>query len=158
MHQVHFAVVATLALGVIGGAPLASSAAPSAEAAATSAPSAPAAAMMLPDCAGKPAARPSEIIFACADANFGVRKLSWTGWGEPFAAATGQAYLNDCMPNCAAGHMHTYPMIVVAKGSQKCPNGERAYETVTYAFVGRSPMPATDDSPPNYTYLCKPRT
>lgn len=142
------AVLVTLALtavGVVSPAALAS-ANPSAATVA-----------VLADCAGKPAVRPSEIVFACADANFGVRKLTWTGWGAPFAAAVGTAYLNDCTPNCAAGHMHSYPMVVIAKGAQRCPDGRRAYETVTYAFIGRSPMPGGDGSPPAYTYPCKPR-
>jgi len=30
-------------------------------------------AQALPDCLGKPQVRPSEIVLACADANFGVR-------------------------------------------------------------------------------------
>jgi hypothetical protein len=95
----------------------------------------------LPDCLGKPRVRPAEVVLACADANFGVRKLRWTGWGQPFAAATGVAYANDCKPNCAAGHMHQYQAVLVASGSQRCPGDVTAYSRVTIAFVGPSPYP-----------------
>ena len=61
----------------------------------------------LPNCLGKPTVRPTAIVLACADANFGVKKLAWIGWGGARAAATGVAYANDCKPYCAAGHFHS---------------------------------------------------
>lgn len=95
----------------------------------------------LPDCLGKPRVRPTEVVLACADANFGLRKLRWTGWGQAFAAATGVAYANDCTPNCAAGHIHTYEAVLVASGTRRCAGGITAYGRVTVAFVGPSPYP-----------------
>jgi len=111
----------------------------------------------LPDCVGKPQVRPSEVIFACGDANFLARHLQWTGWGEGFAAATGVAEVNDCTPSCVAGHFHSYRVVIIANGHQSCPGGAPAYTTVTYAFVGRPPSgtPAAD---PTITYHCGPRT
>ena len=109
----------------------------------------------VPDCLGKPRVRPTEIVLACADANFGVRKLRWTGWGEPFAAAIGVAYANDCTPNCAAGHMHSYQAVVVVSGTQQCPGGKTAYSRITVAFVGPSPYPKSKPADLVYPARCR---
>ena len=109
----------------------------------------------VPDCLGKPRVRPTEIVLACADANFGVRKLRWTGWGSPFAAATGVAYANDCKPYCAAGHMHTYQAVVVVSGTQQCPDGKTAYSRITVAFVGPSPYPKAKAADLVYPARCR---
>jgi len=94
----------------------------------------------LPDCQGKLLVKPASITLACGDGNFYVEHLKWTGWGESFAAATGTGKANDCQPNCAAGHFHTYPMLLIVTGSQSC-GGRPAYARVVYAFIGRSPYP-----------------
>jgi hypothetical protein len=109
----------------------------------------------LPDCLGKPKVKPAEVVLACADANFGVRKLRWTGWGSSFAAATGTAYANDCTPNCAAGHFHSYQAVLVASGSQRCASGGRAYARVTVAFVGPSPFPKAKAGDLVYPARCR---
>ena len=103
----------------------------------------------LPDCLGHPQSKPKAVVFACGDGNFGVDHLSWVGWGGSRAIALGSAYLNDCKPYCAAGHFHRYPAILVASGTQRCPNGEHAYRTVTWAFVGRSPYPLSSSGTTN---------
>jgi len=94
----------------------------------------------LPDCQGKLLVKPASITLACGDGNFYAEKLKWTGWGEAFAAATGAGKVNDCQPNCAAGHFHSYPMLLMVAGSQMC-GGHPAYARVVYAFIGRSPYP-----------------
>ena len=82
-----------------------------------------------------------EITFACGDGNFRVQSLTWTGWGGPFAAAAGTAIVNDCEPYCARGHFQNYPMVVIARGRQRCPDGTVAYLQTVHAFIGRSPYP-----------------
>ena len=96
----------------------------------------------LPDCLGKLQVRPASVVLTCADANFAVRKLRWTGWGSAFAAGIGTAVVNDCTPTCVAGKYHDYRIVLIASGSQRCPTG-RAYAQVTYAFIGRAPFPST---------------
>ena len=108
----------------------------------------------LPDCLGKPRVRPATVVFACADANFGIRKLHWIGWGEPVAAATGVAYANDCTPSCAAGHFHTYRAVIVASGAQRC-GSVTAYRKVTIAFVGPSPYPKARAADLVYPFRCR---
>jgi hypothetical protein len=87
---------------------------------------------------GKPTVRPSEIVLACADAGLGVRRLRWLGWGEPTAAGIGTAFANDCTPNCAAGHFHTYRAVLLLSGRQRCGTAT-AYRTATVAIVGKAP-------------------
>jgi len=94
----------------------------------------------LPDCQGKLVVKPASIVLACGDGNFYVENLKWTGWGASFAAASGTGKANDCTPNCAAGHFHSYPMLLMVTGSQRC-GGRPAYARVVYAFIGRSPYP-----------------
>ena len=114
---------------------------------------APNGAMALPTCAGKPEVRPTEVIITCADAGIVARKLRWTGWGESFAAALGTMSVNDCKPYCAAGHFHNYPVVVVASGMQRCPNGMPAYRTVTFAYIGKGPQSSGSTT----DFSCKPR-
>ena len=94
----------------------------------------------LPDCLGKPRIKPTSVVLACGDGNFRVDKLTWTGWSQTFAAGRGVGSLNDCKPNCVAGHFHIYPVILLATGRQTC-HGSPAYASVTYAFITQAPHP-----------------
>ncbi len=110
--------------------------------------------MALPTCAGRPAVRPAAVVLACGDANFGVRGLHWTGWGDATARATGTAYANDCKPYCAAGHFHSYPAVVVAFGRQTC-HGVPAYAKVRISFPGRTPYPKAKPADLVYPRPCR---
>jgi hypothetical protein len=140
--------IVALALALLGGTSLA--------AAAQTSPPSPRVTGLV-NCLGKPETRPSEIVFACADAGMMAQALHWTGWGEPFAAATGEMTINDCNPYCAAGKFHSYPVILTASRPQRCPNGALAYTEVTWAFVGRSPFGAADEGTknPHQTFRCR---
>lgn len=134
-------------------------------------------AMALPNCQGKPIVRPSSVTLTCADANFSVNRIRWTGWGESFSAGVGIASLNDCNPDCSSGHFHQYPTVLIVSGKQHCLLGhitfdvnaraiysdlrhthQLAYVRVTYAFEGASPFPA--DAPgtvkPVVEFPCHP--
>ena len=54
---------------------------------------------------------------ACADFNDYLTGLAWKSWGPRLASATGTEHVNDCVPYCAAGHFHSYPVNVVLWGS-----------------------------------------
>jgi hypothetical protein len=108
--------------------------------------------MALADCVGKPTIKPVSVTLACADANFTAGNLTWTGWGNAFAAAMGTATVNDCTPSCVAGHFHHYKIILIANGTQRCPSGQPAYARITYAWVGRGP--GTPDNDPTYPVRC----
>jgi hypothetical protein len=109
-----------------------------------------------PDCLGHPQVEPRTVVFACGDGNFGFDHLTWVAWGGSRAVALGSGYLNDCRPYCAAGHFTRYRAVLTATGSQRCPNGQRAYLTVTYASVGRSPFPprASGTFHPRQNFRC----
>ncbi len=133
---VHVGVIAALAFGAAAAAPVSASPV-----------------MALPDCQGKPQVRPAMVLFACADGNFSAEKLRWTTWGGRTAVATGVAQSNDCTPNCAAGHFHSYRIRVIVSGHQTCPGGRPAYSSVTFAWIGASP----GGSPYAMPFPCKSR-
>jgi len=108
----------------------------------------------IPDCLGKPQVRPVSVVLACADANFGVRKLHWSGWGGATARATGVAYANDCKPYCAAGHFHTYPAVLVASGREVC-HGVPSYARLRISFPGTSPYPKAKPADLVYPRPCR---
>ena len=58
--------------------------------------------------------------------------------GPAVAAGVGTAFANDCSPDCAAGHFHTYRAVLLLSGSQSC-GGKTAYRTATVAIVGTPP-------------------
>ncbi|MEO9170920.1 MAG: hypothetical protein ABI282_09720 [Candidatus Baltobacteraceae bacterium] len=116
------------------------------------------AAIALPDCSGNPVVKPLEVVLTCADGGFTASKLRWTGWGSAFAAGVGIASVNDCKPYCAAGHFHTFTIVLLADGTQTCPNHETAYARVTYAFIGPSPYPSTSAKDSTFDFRCGPRT
>lgn len=98
--------------------------------------------MVVFDCPGQaPQARPKDFILTCADANSALERLSWTSWTPKLASASGSLVLNDCKPDCASGHFHAYPALVVLWGSKAVKNhrGERAYTMMTQILTGQRP-------------------
>src|SRR6266446_6601458 len=68
------------------------------------------------NCQGRPQVRPGDFTLACGDGNDYLTGLSWTSWTAGLASATGVQEENDCIPYCAAGHFHGYPVDVVFWG------------------------------------------
>jgi hypothetical protein len=81
---------------------------------------------------------PSSVILACADANYELASLRWRGWGRATATATGKARANDCNPNCAAGHFHSYRVTVTATALKACGKA-RYYARLTISYAGARP-------------------
>ena len=95
---------------------------------------------VLADCLGTPRFEPSEVVLACGDGTASVSGISWTGWGAAFAAGRGTATIDDCSPNCAAGSDHSYPVVLLLTGSERCGrSGPLAYRTLTLAFLDGKP-------------------
>jgi hypothetical protein len=86
-------------------------------------------------------------------------RLHWTNWNSKLASAWGTYYYNDCIPYCAAGHIHKFPVLVVLRGSDavKGHPGVRRYADFTLVFT-------TGKRPPAYhvkdgrTYVTHPVT
>ena len=92
-----------------------------------------AAAIVWTGCEHRPRVRPSSIVTACADANFYVDHLRWKTWGPRAATATGVAHYNDCNPNCAGGHFHTFAATVRLSKVVTCVPGRREFARVEYS-------------------------
>jgi hypothetical protein len=93
------------------------------------------------DCLGHPQIRPSSFILACADGNDYLTKLYWTSWEPNLASAYGIQEENDCIPYCAAGHFHAYPVDVVFwEGAAVIGSpGMQRYATYTLLYPGARP-------------------
>ena len=81
---------------------------------------------------------PTDLVLACADGNYELTKLAWRNWGRAAATARSVARANDCTPNCAAGHFHSYPVDVTATSLKTCGRA-RYYATLTIAYPGKRP-------------------
>lgn len=93
------------------------------------------------NCQGRAQVRPSTFTLACADANDYLAHLSWASWGPGMASATGIQEENDCVPDCAAGHFHRYPVDVVFWGTRTMHGqpGSQRYTEVTLLYPGARP-------------------
>ena len=88
------------------------------------------------NCLGNAQVKPGTIALACADNGMGLSYLHWTSWTPELASAYGTEWQNDCKPNCAAGHIHHYPVRVMLWGSAtvKGHPAERRYTEATLSF------------------------
>jgi hypothetical protein len=91
------------------------------------------------DCQGHARVRPARYTLACADGNDYLNGLAWTSWGPQLASATGTEHVNDCIPYCAAGHFHSYPVNVVLWGSKAAGPGRQRYTEITELYPGVHP-------------------
>jgi hypothetical protein len=92
------------------------------------------------DCQGHPRVRPGHCTLACADGNDYLSGLTWTSWGPRLASATGTEHVNDCVPYCAAGHFHSYPVNVVLWGSKAAGPGRQRYTKITELYPDVHPL------------------
>jgi hypothetical protein len=76
--------------------------------------------------------RPASIVIACADANLYATRLHWRRWTATDAVATGTGHRNDCTPNCAAGHFHTFPITIRLSRVVMCVPGRREFAHITW--------------------------
>ena len=91
------------------------------------------------NCLDQPQVRPGRFTLACADANDYLTGLAWKSWGPKLASATGVQALNDCVPYCAAGHFHRYPVDVVLWQPAAAGPGSQRYTSITLLYPGAHP-------------------
>ena len=89
-------------------------------------------------CLGKQQVRPATVVLACADYNSLIQKISWTSWTRTLASGTGTLVQNDCIPYCAAGHFHSYPVLVMLWANQPYGAAQR-YTEITEILPGARP-------------------
>lgn len=83
--------------------------------------------------------RPATIVIYCGDANASLTHLHWNSFGGASATASGSYHVNDCKPNCAAGHFHDYAVRVVVSNARSCPDRHDDYRKATLSFTASRP-------------------
>ena len=93
------------------------------------------------NCLGRTEVRPGSFTLACADGNDYLTGLSWTSWTPRLASGYGTQVVNDCLPYCAAGHFHSYPVLVVLWGRAALRGnpGTLRYTKITLIYTGARP-------------------
>jgi|SRR5271165_5133037 len=93
---------------------------------------------VLVNCAMKAQTRPRQYILACGDGNFYLDKLKWAAWGSSSAFAEGINTFNDCVPFCAAGHFHSFPVLAALWRAEPRPGhtGQRYFTRLTLIYTG----------------------
>ena len=77
--------------------------------------------------------RPPSLVVACADANFTIDHITWSAWRARAATGRGTAHVNDCTPNCAAGHFHAFPITVRLSRVVQCIKGRREFARIAWS-------------------------
>jgi hypothetical protein len=92
-------------------------------------------------CLGRLEARPRSFTLACADGNDYLSGLSWSSWTPRLASGYGTQVVNDCLPYCAVGHFHSYPVLVVLWGRAALRGnpGTLRYTKITLIDTGARP-------------------
>jgi hypothetical protein len=86
--------------------------------------------------------RPATIVLACADDNLALTHLHWSAFGGTQAIGTGDYYVNGCVPDCAGGKFHSYPVEVVLTAARPCPDGHDDYRQASLTFRSTRPRGA----------------
>jgi hypothetical protein len=120
--------------------------------------------VLLPNCSnvafgGTPA--PVEWSSGCLGGSVNLDRLSWTGWGEPVATATGVVHYNDCEPSCAQGSVFDYPVEFRVDEIERCASslGPQLYYTRSTTVVDFPPenaagRPAGPSEPITFSAFC----
>jgi hypothetical protein len=100
--------------------------------------------------------QPTSLLLVCSDGTAGLKDLTWSHWGHnittstsgqsipaPTATGTGEFFLNDCTPNCAQGHDHTYPVRVTLSVVYSSPQGGTYFGQASLAWQGSRPPAGT---------------
>ncbi|MGZ3103093.1 hypothetical protein [Streptomyces sp. H72] len=105
---------------------------------------------VLVDCSSRPDVRPGTFVLACGDGNSRLVSMQWSRWDAEDAVGRGTNAVNDCVPYCAEGTFHSYPVTVrldQPRPWEKDP-GERHYTRMTLTYTDGRPA----GSPGTVTY------
>jgi hypothetical protein len=102
--------------------------------------------VVIVNCRGTGQIRPSSFVITCADGNDYLTGLHWSSWpvnASAGAAAFGRGseHVNDCIPNCAQGHVHSFPVLVTLWRSEPRGGhaGQRRITRITDIYSGKRP-------------------
>ncbi len=90
------------------------------------------------DCAVRGQTRPGQYNLACAGGGAYLSGLHWASWGPSAAFADGTSTVDDCVPNCVAGHGHSFPVLVALWRAEPRPGhaGQRYFTRLTVIYTG----------------------
>ena len=86
--------------------------------------------------------KPAQIIIYCADANGLLKNMRWSSFGGATARGSGSWSFNDCTPNCAAGHFHSYPVTLTLSRPAPCPDGHSDYRVADASYSSTTKRPS----------------
>lgn len=86
--------------------------------------------------------KPAQVVIYCADANGLLKGMRWSSFGGSTARGTGDYSFNDCSPDCAAGHFHSYPVTVTLSQPKRCPDGHDDYRLATALYSSKTRRPS----------------
>ncbi|HTU87044.1 MAG TPA: hypothetical protein VMF57_15815 [Solirubrobacteraceae bacterium] len=95
--------------------------------------------------------KPKRIVLACGDGATWLGKLKWTNWGGSSASGSGNYSVIDCTPDCAAGHVKSYPVKVTLSKPKTCSGQTNpAFKQARFTYPGTRPKGA----PAKLTFRC----
>jgi hypothetical protein len=97
--------------------------------------------VLMTDCNGLHHSRPGIVDVVCESDAITARSLDWSGWGKPFATASGTAVVDLCaFTDCHTGSYNAFPIVLVASKLVTCAKGRQMYSRLQYVFVGHNPF------------------
>ena len=87
---------------------------------------------------------PSQLMVACGDGSFFITNVKWDDWESARAGGVGVGHLNDCTPDCAEGHFHTFSVAVDLSRPQTCrKKSALQFTSLKWTAVGPRPKGAS---------------
>jgi hypothetical protein len=101
------------------------------------------------DCAAAPpyslSREPLSITLACADDGIGVQDMLWMSWTATAAKGSGLLWEKLCVPDCAAGKVGYYPVVVTLSLVRASVKGQW-FSELTVSWQGSRPPNRTPDA------------
>jgi hypothetical protein len=91
--------------------------------------------------------KPSRVTLACGDGNVYATGIAYSTYGGMVARATATIHANDCMPNCAKGHFHSYRGSLSFRDFVRCKDGRLYYVQARYRAAAPFASGAANISP-----------
>lgn len=93
-----------------------------------------------------PEFKPMDVLLACGDGTASFSVGRWSRWTRQSARAVGTAIIDDCDPNCVAGHFHSHLAALILDRPRTC-HGTRRFTRLRLVFATRparvQPAPTT---------------
>src|SRR6201996_3476440 len=92
-------------------------------------------------CGGSAQARPTVVEVICATNDITARNLTWSGWGQAVATASGTGVADLCAAeDCHTGEYASAPIVLVASGLARCHGQNRGYQRLRHVLGDAPPF------------------